>query len=385
MADPKDPGAARKRVTKRMVVVEARSGRAAAPERVEADAHTASILRALVETTSDPVLVIDLDGVVRSWNPACEQLFGWSAAEAIGTELPFVPPARRPNALKNIRRDAATGRALQREVSGRRKDGSVLSTRSTVVPLTDGDGLPWGILQLVRTVDADSRVERLQEEFVALVSQQLKNPLTAILGFAQLLGRPEILEDPMKRRVTLRALEARGRQMASLIDDLLLAARIQDGDLQIEREPVDLAGLVTEAVNRCEQLQPGRRFVIDVDTRMAPVLADRGRIEQAVNNLLANAMRHAPEGDTVTVSVLPDGGSAVVAVADRGPGLGAQEIERVFDRFYTSPEGGASGQGAGLGLFLVRTIAEAHGGAAEVESSPGEGSTFVMRLPLAVS
>lgn len=364
-------------------VEEGRSSRAA--REGAADMRSAQILRALVETTSDPVLVIDLDGMVRSWNPACEVLFGWGAAEAIGSMLPFVPEKRRPAALKNIRRDASAGRAVQREVSGRRKDGSFLATRSTVVPLVDSDGLPWGILQLVRSVDADSRLDRLQEDFVALVSQELKDPLTAILGFAQLLGRPEILQDAARRRMTLRALDARGRQMSSLIDDLLLASRAQGGELNLDREPVDLAGLVTEAVTRYEQLESGRRFVIDVDTRMPKVLADRGRVEQALNNLLSNAVKYGPAGSAVHVAVLPDGEWATVSVRDSGTGIEADLAERVFDRFFTSPVEGAAPRGAGLGLYLVRTIAEAHGGSVELESAAGRGSTFTMRLPFDVS
>jgi PAS domain S-box-containing protein len=347
--------------------------------------RSATVLRALVETTSDPVLVLDLDGAVRSWNSACEALFGWSAAEAIGSVLPFVPESRHHAAVKNIRRDAAVGRVVEREVSGRRKDGSSVGTRSTVVPLSDADGLPWGILQLMRTVESDTRVERLQEEFVSLVSQELKNPLTAILGFAQLLGRPEILEDPMKRRATLRALEARGRQMSSLVDDLLLASRVQEGGLQLEREPVDLVRLVTEAVTRFEQLQTGRSFVIDVDTRMPPAEVDPRRVEQALDNLLSNALKHAPEGDRVLIGVVQEGEDAVVSVTDSGPGIPAEAADRVFDRFFTASVGGAASRGAGLGLFLVRMIAEAHGGSVEVESEPGRGSTFTLRLPLAVS
>jgi len=331
------------------------------------------------------VLVLDLDGVVRSWNPACEALFGWTAAEAIGNVPRFIPEGRRYAAVQNIRRDASAGKMVEREVSARRRDGSSVITRSTLVPLSDADGLPWGVLQLVRTVDSDSRVERLQDEFVSLVSQELKNPLTAILGFTQLLGRPEILEDPMKRRSTLRALEARGRQMSSLVDDLLLASRVQEGELVLEREPVDLAGLVTRAVGRFEQMQTGRRFVVDVDTRMPAADVDARRVEQALNNLLSNALKYSPDGDAVRIGVLRDGDYAAVSVSDSGPGVPAGAGERVFDRFFTAPVEGTPAQGAGLGLYLVRMIAEAHGGTVEIASEPGHGSTFTLRLPLSLS
>jgi len=343
--------------------------------------QTVSGFRALMEATSDAVKIVDLDGRVRAWNAGCETLYGYRAREVIGKVLPHMTPDDRSRAVMDFRRIASLGAVEEREVVATRKDGSRLAATSTAVPLIDSDGLPAGVMTIIRRVQADSRLDQMQDDFLSLVSQELKNPLTAVLGFAQLLARPEIAEDPQKRARTVRALESRAQQMAAVVDDLLLASRIERGDLRLRREPTDLASLVTETVGRFEQFQPKHRFLIDVDTRMGPVRVDSRRIEQAVTNLLSNAVKYSPDADDIRVSVLPEGACAVISVTDRGDGIPLSDLERVFDRFYK----GASTKGepgAGLGLYLVRMIAEAHGGNVKVTSKPTHGSTFTLRLPL---
>lgn len=344
--------------------------------------QTVSGFRALMEATSDAVKIVDLDGRVRAWNTGCETLYGHRAREIIGHVLPHMPPAERPRAVLDFRRIASLGAVEEREIVATRKDGSRVSTTATAVPLLDSEGLPAGIMMIVRRVEADSRLDQPQGDFLSLVSQELKNPLTAVLGFVQLLARPEIAEDARKRARTVRALESRAQRMAAAVDDLLLTSRIERGDLRLRREPADLGTLVTETVSRFEQFQPKPRFLIDVDTRMGPVPVDSRRIEQALTNLLSNAVKYSPGAQEIRVSVLPDGDFAAISVADKGGGIPLADLERVFDRFYKGTS--AKGEpGTGLGLYLVRMIAEAHGGNVTLASKPGMGSMFTIKLPLA--
>ncbi|MDO8963576.1 MAG: ATP-binding protein [Coriobacteriia bacterium] len=341
--------------------------------------------RALVEATSDAVFVIDLDLTVRSWNDGCERLFGWGAAAAIGLPAPFVPDTQRTRLRVALRRIASLDAVQDTEFLAERADGSRFGAHLQAVPLNDAQGASFGVLAIVRSVDADSRVEQMQDDFIALVSQELRNPLTSIVGFVQLLSRPEVLEDQSKRTRTLKALEVRSAQMIALVDDLLIASRIEKGELRLDREPVDLAGLVTDTVMRFEQFQPEHRFVIDVDTRIPRTELDVRRISQALTCLLSNAVKYSPDGGRIRVGVVESAGRGVISVADRGLGLPGDELDRVFDRFYKVPATGASASGAGLGLYLVKVIAEAHGGDVAVTSKPGRGSTFTLRLPLSLS
>jgi PAS domain S-box-containing protein len=345
--------------------------------------QTVSGFRALMESTSDAVKIVDLDGRVRAWNAGCETLYGYTAREVIGHVLPHMSPDDRSRAVADFRRIASMGIVEEdRELVAVRKDGSRVAVAVSAVPLQDTEGLPAGVLTIVRRVDADSRLDRMQGDFLSLVSQELRNPLTAVLGFAQLLARPEIAEDPTKRARTVRALESRTQEMAAVVDDLLLASRIERGELRLRRQPSDIATLVTETVTRFEQFQPRHRFLIDVDTRIPHVDVDVRRIEQALTNLLSNAVKYSPGSEDVRISALPDGDQVVLSVTDAGEGIPAEDIDRVFDRFYKS---GASKDepGAGLGLYLVRVIAEAHGGSVSVASEPKKGSTFTIKLPFA--
>jgi signal transduction histidine kinase len=269
----------------------------------------------------------------------------------------------------DFRRIASLGAVEEREIVATRSDGSRVSASATVVPLLDSEGLPAGVMAIIRRIEVDSRLDQMQGDFLSLVSQELKNPLTAVLGFAQLLARPEIAEDGQKRARTVRALESRAQQMAAVVDDLLLASRIERGELRLRKEHVDLATLVTETVSR-------------VDTRMGSVSVDARRVEQALTNLLSNAVKYSPGAREIRVSVLPEGDFAAISVADAGDGIPPSDLERVFDRFYKGIP--AKGEpGAGLGLYLVRMIAEAHEGNVTAASKSGKGSTFTIKLPLA--
>lgn len=352
-------------------------------ERVEELEQTASAFRVLVEATAEPVKLVDLDGRVRVWNSACVALYGWTAAEAMGHVLPHVPADVRMRTIADLRRAASAGDVVEVEVASQRKDGSCVMLRGTWIPMHDARGYPVGVLSFVRSMIADSRLEEMKSDFVSLVSQEMKNPITAILGCTQLLSRPEIWEDPVKRKRTVRALEARGQQMATLIDDLLLAARIERGELHLDREPTDLAGLITDTVSRFKQVQRTHRLVMDVDTRLPKVAVDRRRIEQVVSSLLSNAVKYSPEAAEVRVSAVRDGADVMVSVADGGAGVGAEDLLRVWDRFFQADGGSTRAYpGAGLGLYLVKMVVEAHGGTAHAESVPGRGSVFSVRLPL---
>jgi signal transduction histidine kinase len=234
---------------------------------------------------------------------------------------------------------------------------------------------------IARGIASDSRLEQMQDDFLSLVTQELRNPLTAILGFAQLLSSPEITADTGRRARTLRSLQARAQQMAAAIDDLLLASRIERGELRLERVPTDLAMVVTETVTRFEQFQATHRFVVDAESRMPPADVDPRRIEQALTNLLTNAVEYSSPAEPVRVVVERAEGAAIISVTDAGEGVEDADRGRVFDRFYKGRSARAR-PGAGLGLYLVRMIAEAHGGDVVLASKPGKGSTFTIRLPL---
>lgn len=220
---------------------------------------------------------------------------------------------------------------------------------------------------------SDSRLRR----FVADASHELRTPLTSIRGYAELLRKGVFSDEDARRRASER-IEHEAARMSVLVDDLLLLARLDQGR-PLERAPVDVGEVVSDAVEAARAVDPRRP--ISLDRRDSVVVeGDAVRIRQVVDNLLRNAEVHTPPGTPVHLRVSRVGESAVITVADEGPGLDAEELARVFDRFYRGNEARTRG-GTGLGLSIVAALAEAHGGRAHVKSVPGEGATFTVELP----
>jgi two-component system OmpR family sensor kinase len=221
--------------------------------------------------------------------------------------------------------------------------------------------------------------DRRLRRFIADASHELRTPLAAVRAYAELFGRgaasrPEDLERSMS------GITREAERMSLLVDDLLLLARLDEGR-PLERKPVDLAGLVREAVDAARVVEPERP--VDFSVVPATVAGDEARLRQVLDNLLANARAHTPAGTPVSIELRQTDGQATLTVADHGPGLTEDQAARVFERFFRvdSSRARASG-GAGLGLSIVAAVVEAHGGTVEVRTTPGGGATFAITLPL---
>jgi len=343
----------------------------------------ARVAMRMFDACSDAIFFADLDGIMRRWNPAAERLYGWTAEEAIGSMLPMFASRSRGRAVEEIRRVASRGVVADGNDIHVRKDGSRIHVLVTSLPCRDGDGHATGVVHVMRDLAHDSRLEAVQGRFTALASQQLRNPLTAVLGYAQLMLRPEVIEDPASRARVATALEARAREMSEIVDDLLLVTEIETEGLALDEEPAELPALATEVVARFESMRGGHRFVLDVDASMPCLRADRRRLEQALANLLSNAVKYSPAGEDVLVSAFADGLEGVLSVSDGGVGIDEALLPELFERFARGePDDVRHATGTGLGLYIVRAIADAHGGRVEARRNSGKGSTFSIRLPL---
>ena len=222
--------------------------------------------------------------------------------------------------------------------------------------------------------------ERQLRRFAADASHELRTPLTSIRGYAELFRRgaarePEQLEQAMRR------IEEEAARMGVLVEDLLLLARLDQGR-PLERRPVDLAAMARDAVADARAVEPDRPIHVEADGPVT-VLGDPARLYQVAANLLANVRAHTPPATPVTVAVRATDGRAVLEVRDQGPGLNADQTERVFERFYRTDSARTRGRGGtGLGLSIVAAIAHAHAGRASVRSEPGQGAVFRVELPV---
>ena len=224
-------------------------------------------------------------------------------------------------------------------------------------------------------------------QFVADASHELRTPLTTIRGFAELY-RQGAARAPEQTAGLLRRIEDEAARMGLLVEDLLLLARL-DQERPLSLTPVELPVLASDAVQAARAMAPDRRIELEIAPGSGPArrLGDDARLRQVIGNLVTNALTHTPPEAEIRVRLRAEpGGFAVVEVADTGPGLSAEQAERVFERFYradaarTRRAGGNTG--TGLGLAIVAALVAAHHGSVEVAETPGGGATFRVRLPL---
>ncbi|MCI0584001.1 MAG: ATP-binding protein [Chloroflexi bacterium] len=247
------------------------------------------------------------------------------------------------------------------------------------VPMDDPDELRELATSFNDMAGSLEATERRRLQLVGDVAHELRTPLTTLDGYLE--GLEDGIIEPSPE--TWRLLRAETGRLTRLVADLSELWRAEARQLQLQAEPVDLATVAAEVAERFAPLAAPRAIRIDLATPAAIAVADRDRVAEIVDNLLSNAIRHAPDGSSIDVATRVVGTSVRVSVADRGPGLAPEQLEAVFERFYrVDPARSRAAGGSGIGLAIVRALATAMGGRAWAESpGPGRGATFVLELP----
>lgn len=341
--------------------------------------RTRSRLEATLASLSDGVVITGADGTVVRLNGAAARMLETTAAAATGQHW------------VQVCRDHELAELLRRALSDR--------TRSTPCTATVEYGLnrraldtaaqrltvAHEILGLVvlRDVTELRRLELVRREFVANVSHELRTPLASIKALVETLEAGAI-DDPDVSGDFLQRIVGEVDRLALLVDELLDLARLESGRVTIRTESIEPIDLLGPAVERlAAQLGQRRlRLRFDVPEGLPPILADRSRIEQVILNLVHNAMKFTPAGGTITVRAREDGPLIRIDVQDTGVGVAADELPRLFERFYKADKARRS-DGTGLGLAIAKHIVQAHGGTIWAESRSGHGATFSFTLPAA--
>ncbi|MBI4504972.1 MAG: GAF domain-containing protein [Chloroflexi bacterium] len=229
-------------------------------------------------------------------------------------------------------------------------------------------------------VEAYRQADALKSEFLANVSHDLKTPLTFIYGMAELLAvRPSTEQ---QRAAHLREIIAQAERMIAMLDELLDAARLEGEKVSLQIEALDVGRLLAQVAALFADRAPKHPLIAEAAPTLPPVLGDQRRLTQVLENLVSNAIRYSPDGGTVTLRAWCDQDRVVIAVEDQGIGIPAEELPRIFERFYRVRSREPAGiPGTGLGLAIVDQLVRAHGGTVEVRSQVGRGSVFQVRLP----
>jgi PAS domain S-box-containing protein len=385
-------------------------------KRLEA-AH--AYLAAIVESTEDAVSGQTLDGTIVSWNAGAEKLYGYSAAEAIGRSAAFLHPGSAHDPADILARIRKGRRVRQLETVHRTRDGRKIEVSLTVSPIRDASGAIVGASTIARDITERKRLERRlqaqseqlqaqsqeleaqrtqlqlhnreleitdrrKDEFLAMLAHELRNPLAPIVAAAQIL-KLEGQTDPLVQRQQS-IIERQARHLTHLVDDLLDVSRITQGKIALRREPVAVAEIIEQSVQISRSLVEERCHDLRVSAPADAlwVTGDLTRLVQVVANLLNNAAKYTEPGGRVWLSAECAGDEVVLRVRDTGAGIPAGTLPQVFDLFVQAERALDRSQGGlGVGLTLVRSLVQQHGGRVEARSDgPGRGSEFVVALPL---
>jgi len=355
-------------------------------------------LAALVDSTGDAVTGENAAGIVTYWNKGAQELYGYSASEAVGSELArLVVPGERLAEMETLRLRINRGEGpLRVETERVNKAGQRLIISQTVSPILDAEGRVLGASTIARDVTARRQAERAQAEarraaeeanrvkgdFLSIVSHELRTPLTVILGNIALLTDGRNMPGPEEAAGIAQDIEESAHSLLGLINDLLDISDMEAGEARLRVSPVQADELVNEAVLAAAEAAEAKGLELRVRTEPLEIMADPLRLKQALANLLDNAVKFTASG-FVFVGVARAGNSALFEVTDTGPGISDEQTARIFDAFHQADTSQTrAARGAGLGLTLVRRIVELHRGVVNVQSEPGKGSSFYMAIPL---
>jgi PAS domain S-box-containing protein len=355
-------------------------------------------------------MVTSPEGRILEANVPFLQMVGLGRAEVVGATGPPYPwwsPAAHDQALAVFREVIAGAGRGEYELEFQRAGGETFPVRVSVAARRGPDGEELGFVSTYRDMGpwrdaqeelrrreaaqraseaqlvAEREAQRLKDEFLAMVSHELRTPLSAVVGYLE-LAIADTTDEGV--RDLLEVAERNGRRLGALVGDILLVAQADAGRLGLDLRSVRLGELVSQAVLDAAPAADGKRIALEEEVGADPMMdGDPGRLRQVFDNLISNAIKFTPEGGRVTVRLEVSSGVARITVTDDGPGIPADERDRLFEPFFRARQATTDVvPGSGLGLAVVKAIAEAHGGSAGVESQVGRGSVFRTDLPLRV-
>ncbi|MGZ4866122.1 MAG: PAS domain-containing sensor histidine kinase [Candidatus Angelobacter sp.] len=375
--------------------------------------------RKLLEAAPDAILEVNQEGQIMLLNEAAERMFGYSRGELLGLNVESLVPAsmrgghaqhRASYAMHPNTRPMGTGLELQ----GQRKDGSLFPVEISLSPnwiegslhviasvrdITQRRAVEDRLRALREQYTAEltvkneqlearnlevERANSLKTEFLASMSHELRTPLHTIIGFSELLT--EQLEGPLteKQQRFVSHILQDARHLLELINEILDISKIESGRLELKRESFDFSQIIEEVLGGIRHQAAAKNIAVEnKNSFQGSLYADRLRVKEILYNLLNNAVKFTPEGGRVWLESFGEGDTLHVSVCDTGIGIPAKEHPSIFEKFYqVGDTTGGIREGTGLGLPITKHLVELHGGSISVESRPGEGSRFMLTLPV---
>jgi len=346
-------------------------------------------LDAILRHSADGIMILKADHSVESINLTLARMTGWQVEQAEGGRHDEIVQWAKRDTGMSLTEAAAGGWPLDEQsvlyIEGDllALDGSTVSVGITYAPLFDMAGRLRNVIGNVRDITRFRAADDAKSTFISVISHELKTPVSLIKGYASTLRREDAHWDRKTAQDSLQVIEEEADRLAELIDNLLDATRLQSGRLKLSIDDVACDALAAEMVGKYRTQSSQHTFAASFPTNFPVVRADRKRLAQVLANLLNNAIKYSPSGGTITVSGVVVKEAVQISVSDEGIGIAPAEQEHIFDRFYRVDNAlSRETQGAGLGLYIVRSIVDAHGGRIWAESRDGGGTSVHFTLPL---
>jgi PAS domain S-box-containing protein len=349
-------------------------------------------MESMLEGSAEGIMSIDARRRVVGFNAAMERMSGHPREKVLGLPchqvLNFRDWAERSicNSTRCPMVMRPDGGPSTCELQGRIQsaDGQDIEVAMVYsVTRSQATGRAHGAVINVRDIKRLREVENLRSAFLSMLGHELQTPLSIIKGYTSTLARSDAKWNKKTLREGLQVIEEECDRLSKLVNRLLLASRIESRTVTLKKEPIQLSAMANKVVRRLESVTSIHRFQVDFADDFPEVYADPDRMEEVLTNLVDNAIKYSPKGGRIAVTGRAKGDSVEVTVADEGIGIPQRELGRVFERFRRGENSQVQKvRGMGLGLYICRSIVEAHGGKIEVSSEAGKGSKFTFTLPL---
>ena len=354
---------------------------------------------AIVNASQDAIIGKTLEFIVTSWNAGAERLYGYTAEEVIGESIGILQPGDRPNEFPSLMARVTHGESIDNfPTVRRRKDGTLIDVSLTLSPIKDTRGETIGVSAIARNITEAVRSKRqlqeqtkqlagearLKDEFLAMLAHELRNPMAPICNGIDVLRILPPGGEEAKQ--ILNMMEEQTHNLVRLIDDLLDLSRVTRGKMELKQQRVVLTTIITNAIQTAESLiqAKGHELTLTQARESLYVHGDPTRLSQVVANLLNNAAKYTPEGGKISLTTESIGHEVAIRVKDNGLGIASEMLSSIFEMFVQADNSLHCSQGGlGIGLTLVKSLVEMHGGTVEATSDGlGNGSEFTVRLPI---
>lgn len=335
----------------------------------------------IVESSYDAIISKKIDHTITSWNKTAEQLFGYTAEEMIGKSSLLLVPQEVMEHEKQMYSSLERGERITHfETKRNTKENKVLDVSMTLSPIIDVTGNITGISKIIRDITERKLDQQRKNDFVAMVSHELKTPLTSILSYIQMLHiKAKKIGDDFGIQMLART-EAQVKRMTQMINDFLDIARLEDAKIRLSKTEFDLVPLIREVIAEIQVVYTNHPIQFDGYSEIR-VYADRGKIGQVFTNLISNAIKYSPTGSDILIRCQLTGKKVEISVTDHGVGISEENQRKLFERFYRVEDDRIRNiSGFGIGLYLVSEILRYHDVTIHVKSAIDKGSAFLFSM-----